>query len=68
MTALVLDTRALEVIADPYVDRHAARRLQSMLTSAARMGIPMRVPTAVLAEAYRGTARYPRVSRRCAAG
>jgi hypothetical protein len=56
MTALVLDTRALEVAADPKADIQAARRLRDMLASAARMGVPVRVPTAVLAEAYRGTA------------
>ena len=54
MTALVLDTRALEVIASPEADVGAARRMRDMLTSAARMGIPVRVPTAVLAEAYCG--------------
>ena len=55
MTALVLDTRALEAVADPKTDVRAARHVRDMLTSAARMGIPVRVPTAVLAEAYRGT-------------
>lgn len=54
MTALVLDTRALEVIADPKADIAAARRMRDMLASAVRMGVPVRVPTAVLAEAYRG--------------
>jgi len=54
VTALVLDTRALEVIANPQADVGAARRMRDMLTSAARMGIPVRVPTAVLAEAYCG--------------
>lgn len=54
MTVLVLDTRALEVVADPQADIGAGRRIRDMLTSAARMGIPVRVPTAVLAEAYRG--------------
>jgi hypothetical protein len=54
VTALVLDTRALEVVADPAADIGAARRMRDMLASAARMGIPVRVPTAVLAEAYRG--------------
>ena len=54
MTALVLDTRALEVVADPGADVSAAKRMRDILTSAARMGIPVRVPTAVLAEAYRG--------------
>lgn len=55
MTALVLDTRALEVIANPRADIHAARRMRDMLTYAARTGIPVRVCTAVLTEAYRGT-------------
>ena len=63
MAALVLDTRALEVIADRRVDPAAARRLQSMLTSAARMGLPVRVPTAVLVEAYRGTPADAAVDR-----
>lgn len=55
MTALVLDTRALEVIADPKADLRAARRMRDMLSYADRLGIPVRVPTAVLAESYRGT-------------
>jgi hypothetical protein len=63
MAVLVLDTRALEVVADPGADRHAARRMQSMLTSAARLGIPVRLPTAVLAEVYRGTAADAAVDR-----
>jgi len=55
VTALVLDTRALEVIADPKADLRAPRRMRDMLSYAARLGIPVRVPTAVLAESYRGT-------------
>jgi hypothetical protein len=54
VTVLILDTRALEVVADPKADIGAARRMRDILTSAARMGIPVRVPTAVLAEAYCG--------------
>jgi hypothetical protein len=53
VTVLILDTRALEVVANPKADIGAARRMRDILTSAARMGIPVRVPTAVLAEAYR---------------
>lgn len=56
MTALVLDTRALEVVAAPKANLKAAQQMRDMLDSADRMGIPVRVPTAVLAEAYRGTA------------
>src|SRR5258708_13334377 len=63
MAVLVRDTRALEVVADPGADRRAARRMQSMLTSAARLGVPVRVPTAVLAEAYGGTQADAAVDR-----
>lgn len=63
MTALVLDSRALKVVADPKVDVKAARRLRDMLDSADRMGIPVRVPTAVLAETYRGTAADAAIDR-----
>jgi hypothetical protein len=63
MTALVLDTRALEAIADPKSDIQAARRMRDMLTSAVRMGVPVRVPTAVLAEAYRGTTAEAAIDR-----
>jgi PIN domain len=68
VTALVLDTRALEVIADPKADIQAARRMRDMLTSAARMGIPVRVPTAVLAESYRGTPADAAIDRVLARG
>jgi len=63
MTALVLDTRALEALADPKADIQAARRMRDMLTSAVRMGVPVRVPAAVLAEAYRGTAADAAIDR-----
>jgi predicted nucleic acid-binding protein len=63
MTALVLDSRALELIADPKADVKAAQRMRDMLDSADRMGIPVRVPTAVLAEAYRGTAADAAIDR-----
>jgi hypothetical protein len=68
MTALVLDTRALEVIADPKADLQAAHRMRDMLDSADRMGIPVRVPTAVLAEAYRGTDADAAIDRVLARG
>jgi len=63
MTALVLDTRALEVIADPKAAPEAARRMRDMLTYAARMGIPVRVPAAVLTESYRGTTADAAIDR-----
>jgi predicted nucleic acid-binding protein len=55
MTALVLDTRALEVITHPKTDTRAAEHMKGLLKTAGRIGIPVYVPTAVLAEAYRGT-------------
>jgi hypothetical protein len=54
MTALILDTRALEVIADPKADARAAGRMKGLMKTAALNGIPVRVPTVVLAESYRG--------------
>jgi predicted nucleic acid-binding protein len=55
VTALVLDTRAVELLADPKADMQAARRMRDVLDAADRMGIPVRIPSAVLAEVYRGT-------------
>ena len=63
MTALVLDTRAVELLADPKADVQAARRMRDLLDSADRMGIPVRIPSAVLAEAYRGIAADAAVDR-----
>lgn len=55
MTAVILDTRAVEVLADHKADPAAARHLRDLLAWAARRDVPVRIPTAVLAEAYRGT-------------
>lgn len=63
MTALVLDTRAVEVVANRSADLAASRRMLSMLTAAARMGIPVRIPCAVLAEVYRGTSGDAAIDR-----
>jgi predicted nucleic acid-binding protein len=63
VTALVLDTRALEVISNPKADPQATQRMRDLLAHAARTGIPVRVPTAVLAEAYRGTAADAAIDR-----
>jgi hypothetical protein len=40
MTALVLDKRALELLAYPKADIQAARRMRDVLNSADRIGIP----------------------------
>jgi hypothetical protein len=54
LTALVLDTRALEVLANRQADPAGTARVRAMLTAAARLGVPVRVSTAVLSEMYQG--------------
>lgn len=68
MTAVVLDTRAVEVLADRRADPVAARNLRDILAWAARRNVPVRIPTAVLAEAYRGTGADAGVDRVLNAG
>ncbi len=63
MNAIVLDTRALEVIADPKADPRATQLMRDLLALAERTGTPVRVPTAVLAEAYRSTAADAAIDR-----
>ena len=68
MAALILDTRALEVLADTRADAAASRRMLNILSSASRAGMPVRVPSAVLAEAYTGTSADAAVDRVLGAG
>jgi predicted nucleic acid-binding protein len=63
VTAIILDTRALEVIADPKADPRATQRMRDLLAVAARTATPVRVPTAVLAEAYRNTTADAAIDR-----
>jgi predicted nucleic acid-binding protein len=63
VTAVVLDTRALEVFADPKADARATRLVRDLLNLAKATSIPVRVPTAVLAEAYRGTSADAAIDR-----
>ena len=63
MTAIILDTRALEVIADPKADPRATQRMRDLLAVAARTATPVRVPTAVLSEAYRNTTADAAIDR-----
>ena len=63
MTAIILDTRALEVIADPKADPRATQHMRDLLAVAARTGTPVRIPTAVLAEAYHSTAADAAIDR-----
>lgn len=63
MNAIVLDTRAVEVIADPKADARATQLVRDLIAAAVRAGTPVRVPTAVLAEAYRGTTADAAIDR-----
>lgn len=63
MTAIILDTRALEVIADPKADPRATQRMRDLLAVAARTATAVRVPTAVLSEAYRNTTADAAIDR-----
>lgn len=63
MTAVVLDTRALEVLADHKADAAGARYMRDLLAWAAQRNVPVRVPTVVLAEAYWGTGADAGVDR-----
>jgi len=54
----MLDTRAVEVLADRRADPVATNRVRAMLIAAARLGLPVRVSTAVLAEAFQGNAGH----------
>lgn len=54
MTALVLDTRALDLLSDRRADPAGTRRVRAMLAAAARLGVPVRVSSAVLSESYQG--------------
>jgi hypothetical protein len=68
VTAIILDTRALEVIADPKADPRATQRMRDLLAVAARTGTPVRVPTAVLTEAYHSSAADAAIDRVLANG
>ena len=50
----MLDTRAVEVLANRKADPGGTTRVRAMLTAACRLGVPVRVPTAVLSEIYQG--------------
>jgi len=63
MSVIVLDTRALEVIADPKADVRATQLMRDIIRTAARTGTPIRVPTAVLTEAYRGNGADAAIDR-----
>jgi predicted nucleic acid-binding protein len=52
--ALILDSEALYALADPRNDPERHSRVRAAMRSAARRREPVRVPSAVLVEVYRG--------------
>lgn len=63
MSAVVLDTRALELFADAKVDNRAAQIVRDLVGGAEQAGIPVLVPMNVLTEAYRGTSADASIDR-----
>lgn len=60
---VVLDAEAVSVLAWPRERAVAARRAQAVLAEAARRNALVRIPTSVLTETYRGSARDAGVDR-----
>jgi predicted nucleic acid-binding protein len=54
MAVLILDSEALSSLAHPLQDQIRHQGVRAALRSAARRGAPVRVPSAVLVEVYRG--------------
>jgi predicted nucleic acid-binding protein len=54
VAVLILDSEALSALARPEQDRERHQRVRAGLRSAERRGEPIRVPSAVLVELYRG--------------
>ena len=54
MAVLILDSEALSALARPHEDRPRHQRVRAGLRSAEARGWPVRVPSAVLVEVYRG--------------
>ncbi|MGH9024340.1 MAG: PIN domain-containing protein, partial [Acidimicrobiia bacterium] len=52
--ALILDSEALSALANPRVDPERHERVRAAMRSAAGRREPVRVPSAVLVEVYRG--------------
>jgi predicted nucleic acid-binding protein len=54
VAVLILDSEALSALARPTVDRSRHERVRAAMRSAHRRNAPVRVPSAVLVELYRG--------------
>jgi predicted nucleic acid-binding protein len=55
LAVLILDTEALSALARPRNDPRRHERVRAALRSAERRNVPVRVPSAVLVELYRGS-------------
>ena len=54
MAVLVLDSEALSALARPHQDPQRHQRVRAAMRSAHQKNVPVRVPSAVLVELYRG--------------
>jgi len=54
MAVLILDSEAVSSLARPRADLHRHQRVRAALRSAHSRNIPVRIPSAVLVELYRG--------------
>lgn len=54
MAVLVLDSEAISALARPHQDRQRHERVRAAMRSAHRRNAPVRIPSAVLVELYRG--------------
>jgi hypothetical protein len=60
MAVLILDSEAMSALAHPRLDPVRHQIVRAAMRSAARRGHPVRVPSAVLVELYRGAATMSR--------
>lgn len=66
--ALILDAEALSALAHPHTDPERHTRARAAMRSAARRREPVRVPSAVLVELYRGHGHDEPIDRELARG
>lgn len=68
MAVLVLDSEALSALARPFEDRVRHERVRAAMRSAHRRNAPVRVPSVVLVELYRGRGTDEAIDRVLARG
>jgi predicted nucleic acid-binding protein len=54
VAVLILDSEAVSTLARPEQDRERHQRVRAAMRSAHRQNVPVRIPSAVLVELYRG--------------